>query len=562
MAYEFDIVTPAQTGVNTPFVVASSGEYPGYEAWRAFDHDNTLSSWKSFSTLPVWISIYIPSNAHVLTSYAITGGGSNWSPKDFTLQGSNNNVTWTVIDTQVGRGALPRYEIPIIGSTIAYTYYKLNVTALTGSGFQLVLAELELIDNGTHVIDITTPAQTSASVPFTVTIAPGGEVSALNAAWKAFDHSAVPWANDYWWCGVIGGGQSWIQIAIPGNINIVEGYAITANPILSQNNAPKAWTLQGSNDGIAWTVLDTRTNEITWGQSERRAYSAVASLAYAYYKLDFTASGGTNTDLKVQEIELNVGYHASVAATLSKLQPYYIGNANTFLSFPALAVDSFVAGVPIVAIKGNLPAMSGVLNHGATISGNLITLATVTFHAGTNVHSAIASTVPMLSGNVTTGSIISARIPVLFGSSICSQTVPSSIIGSFAALTGDIKTGAAINVNLTSNYVGVLQATTGTVASIHSATLPTLTGSVNGLTQQFAQISGTITAMTGDVLIRPDISASLSDLFPSVTGSIYAYTGKTSKVSMVFPAMFGYLSGYQTRNAQIAGSVPVVKRSL
>lgn len=419
MAYETDITTPAQTSATVPFTVTSNGEYPGYEAWRAFDHNDTLSVWNAFPG-HAWIKIYIPGNTHVLTSYAITGGGSNWSPKDFTLQGSNDDVAWTVLSTVVGQAALPRYEIAITGSTAAYTYYKLDVTALTGGGFYLSLSELELIDNITHVI-------------------------------------------------------------VSGNFPALTGSVFCG------------------------------------------------------------------------------GY---VAGSIPPFQKYYLGNANIFKTFPALEVDSFVAGVPIVTVASNLPPLTGSLYCGATVSGKLTTFNTVTFHAGTNVFINVASSFPMLTGNMTTGANVVASIPALRGSSVVSQTVPSSIIGSFKALIGDLKTGAVVDIKLTSSVAGAVAATTGSVASISSAILPSLAGNVNGLTQQFAKISGTINPISGRVLTSPNISASLSDSFPRITGSVNVYTGKTSTVSSLFPAMLGHLSGYQNRNAQISGNLAVLRKFL
>lgn len=401
MAYELDIVTPAQTGPNTPFIVTSSGDYPGYEAWRAFDHDNTLSGWQSFYTLPVWIKIYIFGNTHVLTSYAITAGGSNWSPKDYTLEGSNDNVSWTVLDTQTGQGALPRYEIPIIGSTTAYTYYKLNVTALTGSGVNLVLSELELIDNVIH-----------------------------------------------------------------GNIS----------------------------------------------------------------------------------------------GSLPVLRKEYLGNTNTFLTFPALAIDSFVAGVPIVSIKGNLPVMSGILNDGVNVSGDLTTFATINFHATKRSFAAVTADVPMPAINIKTGARVAINAPGLNCFLVVSQTIPASIVAIFPKASVSIKTGAKIRNIAWPVLSGTLTATTGGVVSINNAMLPRFEGSVNGLTQQFAQMYWNINPVMGEILAQSSISVFCDRTLPMMTASVYGYSGQISEISTDFPVMMGYSHGYQNRGAGISGNLSMLKR--
>ena len=71
-----------------------------------------------------------------ITSYKIRSrtAGYNQTPKDFTLQGSNNDVDWDVVDTVVGSsgwGAGETREFAI-DSPAGYRYYKVDVTAVDG----------------------------------------------------------------------------------------------------------------------------------------------------------------------------------------------------------------------------------------------------------------------------------------------------------------------------------------------------------------------------------------------------------------------------------------------
>jgi hypothetical protein len=57
---------------------------------------------------------------------------------------------------------------------------------------------------------------------------------------------------------------------------------------------PKDWTLEGSNDGSAWTVVDTVTGETGWtnGLTGIREFTVDTPGSYTYYKLNVTANNG------------------------------------------------------------------------------------------------------------------------------------------------------------------------------------------------------------------------------------------------------------------------------
>lgn len=84
----------------------------------------------------------------------------------------------------------------------------------------------------------------------------------------------------------------WMKIEFPSAV-IAKSYCITAwSSDTFPARAPKTWTLQGSNDDAAWTVLDTQTNYTTWTRWGRSAFAIAAPAAYKFYKLDVTLNGG------------------------------------------------------------------------------------------------------------------------------------------------------------------------------------------------------------------------------------------------------------------------------
>jgi hypothetical protein len=65
----------------------------------------------------------------------------------------------------------------------------------------------------------------------------------------------------------------------------------------------KDFSLQGSNDGSNWTVLDSQTNQVSWEATEARNYIFDNDTAFSYFKLVITANnGGSYTGLN--ELEL------------------------------------------------------------------------------------------------------------------------------------------------------------------------------------------------------------------------------------------------------------------
>src|SRR6266702_5049041 len=70
---------------------------------------------------------------------------------------------------------------------------------------------------------------------------------------------------------------------------------------------PKAWTVQGSNDNISWTTLDTRVGEIGWSGGELRNYicSGVAT-TFRYFQFVITDNQVSGTYTTISQIYLYV----------------------------------------------------------------------------------------------------------------------------------------------------------------------------------------------------------------------------------------------------------------
>ena len=122
---------------------------------------------------------------------------------------------------------------------------------------------------------------------------PGGEVPAM-----AFDNlTSTKWYN-YNTTGSI-----WIQYQFCSGAS----YAINSYTLTSANDMPlrdpKTVSISGSNDGVNFTLLDTKTNIVFSSRFQTLTFNFTNTTAYQYYRFDMTANTG-NDGLQLSEIEL------------------------------------------------------------------------------------------------------------------------------------------------------------------------------------------------------------------------------------------------------------------
>ncbi len=117
---------------------------------------------------------------------------------------------------------------------------------------------------------------------------------------KAFDGDAATKRLDFSSEG------SWIQYRYAdGATAYINEYAITSANDFPQRD-PRDWNLLGSNDGINWDTLDSRTGVTFASRFETQDFSVTSPGAYNIYRLEITAVNDVATANSVQlaEIEL------------------------------------------------------------------------------------------------------------------------------------------------------------------------------------------------------------------------------------------------------------------
>jgi parallel beta-helix repeat protein len=305
--YTADLV-PTMTDYTVPSGTVSASSY--YNAtflpWKAFD-DNNTTAWVNLSGTTGWLQ-YQFTAAKVIQKYTITPltGYMTRAPKNFTLQGSNNGTDWTTLDTQTNQTGWSEIRSFTFANTNSYTYYRLNITAVDGDSY-ITIAELELM------------------------------ASALDTEYKAFNDTNVD-ANDCWKTAS-GNTTGWIQYDFVG-LESAKFYSMTSINDADQTISPNDWTLEGSDNGTDWDVLDTQTN-ITWTQNEKKSYTLANTDYYEIYRINVTANNGHATQLAIGEIEIGTGVNSLVFSSTANLSDnYYKGLYIKFLTGNCASEDA------------------------------------------------------------------------------------------------------------------------------------------------------------------------------------------------------------------------------
>jgi len=230
--------------------------------------------------------------AYAIDGYSITSANDSpdRSPKDWTLKGSNDDgASWTLLDTRVDETGWAIFEKRVysFANTTPYTLYELDVTANCGSVDLMGFSELELLEG---TVDRT-------ELPGLITYST--QNNDREGAAAAFDGNV----NTKWLTTNVSL-SGWLQFQFAGG----SAYAVNAYAISSANDQPlrdpRNWTLQGSNNGIDWTILDTRAGEYWPTRLTRRVFEFANSTAYSYYKLDVSKNNEAGTFMGFSELEL------------------------------------------------------------------------------------------------------------------------------------------------------------------------------------------------------------------------------------------------------------------
>ncbi len=320
-----------------------------------------------------WVKLERMGN--IITGY-VSPDGTNWAATDVgrldnapaTLDvglvvcslanGTLNTSTFSHVQITGGDGAAPavtpaapaallaapgEYVVPLRWqASFGATSYTVQRTTSSGGPYSIVRSGITAssyedwtVTNGTtyyYVVTASNSAGTSANSPETVVtpalsmvnVATGGTTLASMNSGSGNEGSdgAFDGNPGSKWFGA-SAPTGWIQYDLgPGNAKVVRRYSITsANDMPTRD--PKNWNFYGSQDGVGWTLLDSRSNETFVTRYRLKTYDIANTTAYRFYQLEITANNGA-TGVQLSELGL-WSDKSPVIVVLSGLAPTYDG---------------------------------------------------------------------------------------------------------------------------------------------------------------------------------------------------------------------------------------------
>lgn len=206
----------------------------------------------------------------------------------------------------------------------------------------------------------TLPAMTTNSAP-AGHIALADSENGVDIAYKAFDQSSGFWSAN---------GKTlpkWVQRKTPSAIR-VGAYKVKAPS--NATYAPVAFDFQGSNDGSAWTTLNSQSGQ-SWSSSEEKSYTITngSRASYLYHRLN-VVTAGAGADVRINELSLLQDLRPLTAMDLRSV-------AFTAAAVPAAASLTVAAS----AIGGSITPNTNLIAYVSRDGGTTWTQGTLTARA-------------------------------------------------------------------------------------------------------------------------------------------------------------------------------------
>lgn len=428
-----DIATPAMTANNapSPFVAAASGIFnASFDAWRAFNR-NGSDGWAGLNNSPQWISMDFGNNNSVLIDgYTLILPNNTTNPRNWTFEGSNDNVNWTILHTVSGSGIVASYSVFSIGNITSYRYYRYNIT-LNNGGTQPNINEIELYR------------------PNTAALASGGSF--------IFNSGSISGSATATTAALVAGATNLIQVtATTGSVTLnLSSNVSTGVATLINHSGNCDFNLNGQN----FTSVSTAINVFCINKTSAGTINIFGNLI-----------GGTG----------NNGHH-----TLNSTNGNTVvtGNVNGSIDRNGIGINQQAGNVTVI---GNVTAQSGVGISLTGASSQFTVIGNVTGGTSTNAHGInFTGTSGSVTGTVTGGNgsnanginssgVITVTGDVNGGASSNANGVSTSgnliVIGSTTAGSAPaINTASNISIDLTGTVTataaapGLTSTSTGTV---------------------------------------------------------------------------------------------------
>lgn len=296
----------------SPYVVTTTSSFSaGYNAFTG----GTGSGWIAQTGASATLELDFGSgNSNLMLGYAIQVS-SNLSrfPTAWTIQGSNDNSTWSTVDSETGitywTAYLAETKYFLCSTrTTAYRYFRYVQTA--GSDGTYTEINQFLFFGGSF----TAPTFTSGRFsPTTMTsynsnfpiVSDNNSTypEATNGSYYLYSAGSGAGPLSIWVLNSVAGWQFLDTLYLPGVY--LTSYSVTAGYGTNNARCPKTWTMQGSNDNATWTTLDTQSSQTAWSTSgETRTFTVSGAAAWRSFRLNITANNGDGSNTQLSKVGL------------------------------------------------------------------------------------------------------------------------------------------------------------------------------------------------------------------------------------------------------------------
>jgi len=180
-------IVPAMTSaVHEQCVVTASSYYDGnYLPWKCYRGYNTDAyNWITTNGIVTgWTKLEFKTRSPKIVAFAITSRNAAdaylYSPYNFILEGSNDDVNWTLLGDYSGIGAWGQSERRIFALSYSnnFKFYRLSVTAISGAGSFLSIGALEYFEATNDYMPMVAKLDLSADTPLLLNNAKGMSLS-------------------------------------------------------------------------------------------------------------------------------------------------------------------------------------------------------------------------------------------------------------------------------------------------------------------------------------------------------------------------------------------------
>ncbi len=293
-----DVVVTFDRGAS-PKVTAPGGPYSSSSAEgvdKSYDGESSTKWCIDRPGSTVRWQVELP-NPVTVASYRLTSANDvpQRDPQEWTFSGSADGATWTTLDSRTLAAPFEnRFQTKdfAFANTVAYRFYRFDFVPKAGvSHFQVSEIGLSGVDfGGGGPMYLSSPSGHSEG-------AGGG------AGFQATDisNSVDRDPSTVWRVDAAAPAVVW-QADLPRAV-AVTSYTLTAAPDRPQDD-PERWVLEASQDGRAWTTLDTQNPGAPFADRGRtRTFPVTNSTAYRAYRLALTP-GASATGFQIAEIAL------------------------------------------------------------------------------------------------------------------------------------------------------------------------------------------------------------------------------------------------------------------